>query len=174
MKRAGCYLIMYGIESANDDVLARHGKKICVEQIARGVRMTRQAGISVLGTFLLGLPGETREDLEASIRFAVDLDLDYASFNVATPRVGSTLRKRLGLGSVYETGVAGMDGSNEPPVCAGGGLTGEEIWKYRNRAIFKFYFRPAYILKRLREMAVRGGFFIALRNLAMMLRSSFR
>lgn len=172
MKRAGCYLVMYGVETASDELQAASHKGITAEQIRHGVRLTREAGIRTLGTFVLGLPGETDATASATIRFARELALDYASFNVATPRVGSSLRDELALGSVLDTGTAGLDGSNQRPAIRGTPLAPEAVWRYRRRAIFAFYLRPRYVLRELVALVRDGGLWIGLKNGLAMFRST--
>ena len=80
MKEAGCFLIAYGVESGSDEVLRRAAKGTTVSQIKPAVTLTRRAGIRSWGYFVLGLPGETRETLEETIRLSVQLPFDLVLF----------------------------------------------------------------------------------------------
>jgi len=164
MKRAGCYLVMFGIETASDSLNASARKDLTQAEIRAGVGAAKSAGLEVLGTFVLGMPGETRRTAEETIELARELDLDYASFNVATPRLGSQLRDQLALGSVLEAGTRGMDGSNEIPHLPGEVLTPEEVWRIRNRAVWSFYGRPRYLARRATQALREGGLWIGARN----------
>ncbi|MGC8825486.1 MAG: B12-binding domain-containing radical SAM protein [Anaerolineae bacterium] len=67
MAAAGCRQIHYGIESGNQKILDRVGKRITLEQVRQAVRWTAEAGIRSKGYFMLGLPGEEEEDVDALI-----------------------------------------------------------------------------------------------------------
>jgi len=69
MKAAGCIQVEYGFESGSDNALRRLGKRATVEQNRRTVQLTREAGIRIFADLMVGLPGETREDLNRTMRF---------------------------------------------------------------------------------------------------------
>jgi anaerobic magnesium-protoporphyrin IX monomethyl ester cyclase len=85
MRRAGCHRVSLGIESAAPAVLEAIGKKETLEEIARAVRLCREAGILVLGMFMVGNPGDTEETVSASIRFAKESGIDLPAFYMAIP-----------------------------------------------------------------------------------------
>jgi len=91
MKRAGCWLLSYGIESGDDDILKRCGKNITRRQVVEAVKMTRDAGIMTAGHFIFGLPGETETTARNTIAFARKLNPDFINFYTAVPYPGSRL-----------------------------------------------------------------------------------
>jgi radical SAM superfamily enzyme YgiQ (UPF0313 family) len=93
MKRAGCERILFGAESGDPEVLRRIRKGITPRQTRAAVDMARAAGIDVLASFVLGLPGETPESLERTLGFADSLGVRY-SLNLLTPYVGTEVRER--------------------------------------------------------------------------------
>ncbi len=93
MKSAGFWLISLGIESGNQDILDMAKKGTNLKQIRKSVRVIRNAGILILGHFILGLPGETEKTLRATLNFSKELPLDFAMFYIATPFPGSELYK---------------------------------------------------------------------------------
>lgn len=95
MAAAGCRQIHYGIESGNQEILERVGKRITLEQVRQAVRWTAEAGIRSKGYFMLGLPGDTEETMEQTIQFAASLDLDDAMFSLTTPFPGTRLWEEL-------------------------------------------------------------------------------
>ena len=95
MYAAGCRRIHYGIESGNQDILQRIGKRIKLEQVRQAVRWTKGAGIDVKGYFMLGLPGDTEETMRQTVELAADLDLDGAMFSLTTPFPGTRLWDEL-------------------------------------------------------------------------------
>jgi anaerobic magnesium-protoporphyrin IX monomethyl ester cyclase len=86
MKRAGLAKFNMGVESASQRVLDEiYEKGITVEGVLRAVDLARELGISVQGYFMLGAPGETLEEMERTIRFAVENHFDDAVFDITTP-----------------------------------------------------------------------------------------
>lgn len=95
MKRAGCTSVQYGIESANAKTMTVLGKKIFREEIEKKVDTAQKVGLRVFGSFVIGLPGETKEMVEETIEFAESLSLADAQINIAIPFVGTPLREVL-------------------------------------------------------------------------------
>jgi anaerobic magnesium-protoporphyrin IX monomethyl ester cyclase len=91
MGRAGCWMISWGIESGSQEVLRRARKGIELEQVERALSWAREAGIRNWGYFIIGLPGETEETIQETIRFAKRLPLDLVLFHIAAPYPGSPL-----------------------------------------------------------------------------------
>jgi radical SAM superfamily enzyme YgiQ (UPF0313 family) len=71
MKRAGCQAIFYGLECANNRILRFMKKGITVDQMARAIELTKQAGIHPMVSIMFGQPGETFEDFYNSLRMAL-------------------------------------------------------------------------------------------------------
>jgi radical SAM superfamily enzyme YgiQ (UPF0313 family) len=92
---AGCRRIYYGIESGDPAILHRIHKHIDVGSVERALRLTSDAGIQPLGFFQIGHPGETLESARRTIRFALDLPLDYAQFMRTIAKPGSELEQTL-------------------------------------------------------------------------------
>jgi radical SAM superfamily enzyme YgiQ (UPF0313 family) len=93
MRRTGCERILFGAESGSPEILRRIRKGITPEMTRRAVQMTREAGIGVLASFVLGLPGETPQTLRQTLEFADSLEVPY-SLNLLTPYVGTEIRER--------------------------------------------------------------------------------
>jgi radical SAM superfamily enzyme YgiQ (UPF0313 family) len=93
MKRTGCERLLYGAESGSPQILKEIRKGITPEQTRRAVEMTREAGIGVLASFVLGLPGETPQTLRQTLEFAESLQVPY-SLNLLTPYVGTEIREK--------------------------------------------------------------------------------
>jgi radical SAM superfamily enzyme YgiQ (UPF0313 family) len=95
MYRAGCREVHYGIESGNAGILENLGKGITLEQVRDAVSWTARAGILAKGYFMLGLPGDTEETMQQTIRLAGELELDQAMFSLTTPFPGTRLWDEL-------------------------------------------------------------------------------
>jgi radical SAM superfamily enzyme YgiQ (UPF0313 family) len=148
LKRAGCHTVSIGIESGDNGMLKKYSKLITVEQIEGAVDLLAKHKIRVLGYFILGLPGETRESALRTIKLAPRLKIDIASFAIATPDLGTALRREAIEKGWIRPDLDSFD-STEFPIIAAGEMTAEEIWQLRKKAVRKFYLRPGYILQRL-------------------------
>ena len=91
MKQAGCWMLSFGIESGDEEILRSCGKNVSIERIAQAVRDTRAAGILSAGHFIFGLPGETAATARRTARLSRRLGLDFANFYTAVPYPGSRL-----------------------------------------------------------------------------------
>lgn len=152
VRDAGCHTVMFGIESANEEILKRYKKNTKRAQMEEALRLTRSLGLKSVGTFVLGLPGESEESIRGTIAFAAKLPLDYASFNIATPRFGSTFRRLMREQGVLDASRMSFDSSRAKPVwleeSEGELLPNETIFRLQRDAIRSFYLRPSYLLRR--------------------------
>ncbi len=89
MGKAGCRLISWGIESGNEQILKHAHKGAYPDKAERSLRWAKAAGIMNWGYFIIGLPGETEETIQDTIKFAKKLPLDIALFHVAAPYPGT-------------------------------------------------------------------------------------
>ena len=89
MARAGCWMISWGIESANEEILRRVRKGYRPERAAQTLGWAKAAGIKNWGYFIIGLPGETDETAQQTIELAKKLPLDLALFHIAAPYPGT-------------------------------------------------------------------------------------
>jgi radical SAM superfamily enzyme YgiQ (UPF0313 family) len=89
--QAGCWLVSFGIESGNQDLLDKLQKGMTLEKCRQVVGWCHEVGLEVMGTFMLAIPGETPEKAERTIDFAIELDLTYAAFIPTHPLFGTPL-----------------------------------------------------------------------------------
>ena len=95
MKKAGCWLISYGIESASQITLNLSKKKYDKNQAKKTIAITNKSGILSIGHFILGMPNETRQDIINTIDYSNNIGLDFALFYNATPFPGSELYEQI-------------------------------------------------------------------------------
>ncbi|HDY90206.1 MAG TPA: radical SAM protein [bacterium] len=92
LKEAGCFQIIYGLESGSPKILRMIKKGVTVEQNRRAVLATRDAGLCCVPQFVVGLPGEDRDTLIETLRFAKSIDFwSYLSFHWANAYPGSEI-----------------------------------------------------------------------------------
>lgn len=89
MGKAGCWMISWGIESGNEQILKRAAKGADPKKAQRALTWAKQAGIKNWGYFIIGLPGETVETIRQTIDFSKSLPLDLALFHIAAPYPGT-------------------------------------------------------------------------------------
>jgi radical SAM superfamily enzyme YgiQ (UPF0313 family) len=148
MRRAGCYRVALGIESGNQAVLDSIGKKITLEKIRETVANCRKAGIKTMGFFMLGNLGETRETMEQTVEFAVQLGTDYAQFLIAIPYPGTRLYDEIvKSGKLYITDWD-QYGQYEGSACfEHGSLTPGLLSEMHQWAARRYYWNPAYLIR---------------------------
>jgi len=91
MRRAGAHTIYFGIESGSERTLEFIGKGISRRQAMDAVRAAKDVKLNALGSFVIGFPYETEEEVRETIRFANRVGVDLAQFTVATPYPGTRL-----------------------------------------------------------------------------------
>ncbi len=97
MKRAGCEWMLFGVESADDEILKTIKKGITPDEVVRGVKIAAEAGIGVFNSFILGLPGESWDTAMKSMAFADELYHKYGAkygFHILSPLPGTELYER--------------------------------------------------------------------------------
>ena len=143
MKEAGCWMMVFGIESGNQGVLDRVRKGITLEQSRNAVTTAAAIGLRTVGHFIIGLPGSSPATEEDTIKFAKSLPLDFAQFYCCTAFPGSELydwavnEKLITVDSWagVEQGTANIGYPD---------FSAEEIQKIKRRAYNEFYFRPVF------------------------------
>jgi anaerobic magnesium-protoporphyrin IX monomethyl ester cyclase len=96
MRRAGCYKVIFGLESGDDYVLNKlMNKRITVSQSVSAVKAAKRAGLQVGAFFILGYPGESDETMLKTIKLASSLPLDYFSMTVPYPLPGTGLYEKV-------------------------------------------------------------------------------
>ncbi len=146
MGRAGCIYISWGIESANEQILKRAAKGYRLEQAPRALKWAHQAGIKNWGYFIIGLPGETVETIQQTIKFSKELPLDIALFHVAAPYPGTPFFFDVLENNWFRPGTqweqVDMDKST---VLDYPGLTAEQLEYWQKKAFREWALRPGPI-----------------------------
>ncbi|MBN1355105.1 radical SAM protein [bacterium] len=141
MKKAGCQIVHFGVETGSERIRQTLKKGITARQVIEGMKAAREAGIQTVCFFLFGLPTETREEMEETIRFAKVLNPTYASFHIALPYPGTEF---------YDM-VQDELGTELLPPAYTGMVSYETLEKITRRAFRSYYMRPRYIAGRLKD-----------------------
>ncbi|MDY7036864.1 MAG: radical SAM protein [Thermodesulfobacteriota bacterium] len=91
MKESGCEALSLAVESANEYIQKKIGKKVSLKKVRKIIAWCREMGIFTNGMFIIGIPGETKETVEESLDFALDARFDGISVAIATPFPGTRL-----------------------------------------------------------------------------------
>ncbi len=94
LKDNGLRLLLVGYESGNQQILHNIKKGMLVDVARRFTKDCHELGIKIHGTFIVGLPGETRETIEQTIRFATEINPHTLQVSLAAPYPGTALHKQ--------------------------------------------------------------------------------
>ncbi|HJV65075.1 MAG TPA: hopanoid biosynthesis associated radical SAM protein HpnJ [Geomonas sp.] len=154
MRDAGLHHVIVGYESGNEQILKNIKKGVTKAQAIEFTRNCKKLGITIHGAFIMGLPGETRETIQETIKYAISLDLDSIQVSLASPYPGTefyALAKKEGW--IASDSFLDADG-HQKCVINYPGLSNQEIFDAVEMFYKKFYFRPRYILRSIFRMIV--------------------
>ena len=169
IKKAGCWQIAYGIESADQTILDTIKKRVTIERISEVIRKTNEAGIHSRGYFMIGCPGETEETIEKTTRFIRESGLKDFHVTFCTPMPGAEL-----FDTAHNYGAFDRDWKKLgfwDPVFIPKGMTKQQLIESHRRMYRKFYVRPSVILRYLIKLLItnprslintlQAGFYVA-------------
>ncbi len=163
-KDNGLRLFLVGYESGNDDILTRIKKGVTMDEMRRFTKACHQAGVVIHGTFILGLPVETQQTIENTIRFAQELDVFSIQVSLAAPYPGTELydmartngwfsKKQAKTDIVHDDGF--QQSALEYP-----GLDKDKIFEEVDRFYRAYYLRPKPILRIIKTMLEDKDIFV--------------
>ncbi len=167
MYKSGCRLVSIGVESGSQYMLEKMGKKITLDDVRRTVKTFKKAKIRIYNYFVIGLPWESEETVEDTIRFAIELNSDFISFYTATPLPGSRFYDYAKENNLFDKDTS-FESAYFYPAVNTHFLTKDRVFELHKSAIKRFYLRPMYILKmllKIRSFAEVKNYFIAGMNL---------
>lgn len=152
MKEAGCHTIIVGIENSDQSTLKAYGRHVRQNQFEALIKHAKELKIDICGDFIIGLPHEDTQSVEATINYSKKLDIDFASFNIAAPLAGSSIRELAIAEGKMQSGEEHFDSLGRNKVLSVSKLEVQQIVRLRNKAVFNFYARPGYLMKRMSKI----------------------
>jgi len=149
MVSAGCKILYFGIESANQRILDYYHKTITPKQAETAVRKAKKAGVDVIvGSFIIGAPDETREEIRNTIEFAKKVPIDIPQFNMLGAHPGNDIwnefeaKGLLKVNEYWETSAGVCDLSSAAVPC-------NEIRQMTHDAFLRHVSRPSYLITQI-------------------------
>jgi radical SAM superfamily enzyme YgiQ (UPF0313 family) len=156
MKENGLRLLLVGYESGDDQILHNIKKGLRTDIARTFTENCRKLGITVHGTFILGLPGETKETIARTIAYAKEINPHTIQVSLAAPYPGTTLYKQAIENGWLEHNTAANtvnDKGVQLAMISYPHLSKEEIFHGVETFYRSFYFRPSKIWEIVKEMA---------------------
>ena len=150
MKKAGCWMINYGIESGSQEILNNVNKQITLEEIDKAVHLAKKVGIKVWGYFIIGLPGETWETVDKTIRLAKKLPLDLVNFAVGAPYPGTEFFQLVKEKKWLKSSNWEEYDQNYSAIVSYPDMSNKDIKKAMKKAYKAWYFRPIAVWRLLK------------------------
>lgn len=147
LKRAGFNWLAFGIEAANEGVLADVDKRYSVDQVYDTIRKVKAAGINIIGNYIFGLPEDTTETMEQTLRLSLELQCEFANFYTAMAYPGSPLHAqavRQGWQLPERWSGYSQHAVDTLPLPTRH-LSAGEVLRFRDHAFTVYFSDPAYI-----------------------------
>ncbi|AXV40743.1 B12-binding domain-containing radical SAM protein [Methanobacterium sp. BAmetb5] len=146
---SGCITLFLGVESADQQQLDRVNKQITIDKIRQAFKLSRENDIRTIASVVLGMPGDTKDSIERTIKFVRELNPSYALFSLATPYPGTRFYQE----AVQDNLIKVKDWSKYTllsPVLETVDCSLDELKKMQKKAFRQFYLRPVYLMKQVR------------------------
>lgn len=161
MKKSGCYQLSFGIESGNQEVLDKIGKRIKLEQVKEAIALAKKHGIETIGFFMIALPFDTEETMQQTIDLAKELKLGYTQFTITTPYPGTPLYDLVEAEGKFLVSDWSKFGSySGKAYYEYGELNSELVERMYKKAFKAIYFSPGYVIRKFLKnpLIVLAGF----------------
>ncbi|MDQ1300756.1 MAG: anaerobic magnesium-protoporphyrin monomethyl ester cyclase [Chloroflexota bacterium] len=148
LKQAGLKRTAFGVETGDEQMIIKIDKHVDHNTIRQAFKNAKAAGIETIGFFIIGLPGDTRETMQKTINFAIELDPMIANFSMMTPYPGTIVYEQVKQGGRFlmqdwEDYVF-FDTKARYEM---GDLTAELVEEMYRKAYRQFYWRPKYVMR---------------------------
>ena len=152
MRDSGLRLLLVGFESGNQEILNGIRKGIRVDRAREFVKNCKKLGIKIHGTFILGLPGETRATMRQTMQYACELDVDTIQVSLAAPYPGTELYAQARANGWLKNDALTDEHGIQEASLEYPDLAKEEIFRGVEQFYRCFYMRPQPIVRIVREM----------------------
>jgi hopanoid biosynthesis associated radical SAM protein HpnJ len=155
MRDNGLRLLLVGYESGNQQILINIKKGVRVDRARQFTQDCRDLGITIHGTFIVGLPGETKETIQQTIAYAREINPHSIQVSIAAPYPGTALYEqanREGWLPADDNAQLVDDRGVQSAVLSYPGLSRHEIFDSVDEFYKKFYFRAGKIAEMSAEM----------------------
>jgi len=163
MKRAGCYLASFGVESGCQNILDKIQKGTDLAKIKKAFKLANDVGIETLAFFMIGLPNDTEETIKKSIDFAKELEPDIVKVSITMPFPGTRLFLEWdSLGLIKTKNWSKYYYHTPNAVYKHPNMSWETIYKYYNTFYREVYLNPRFISRRILKDLKNGRIFLDL------------
>jgi len=153
MKAGGCRVLLVGYESGNQQILHNIKKGLRTDVARQFTKDAHSLGLTIHGTFILGLPGETLETIEETIKYAIELNAHTIQVSLAAPYPGTFLYKQATENGWFDGSDHLLtDGGNQIAQLSYPHLPAAVIFDKVEEFYRRYYFRPSKIASIMREM----------------------
>ncbi len=149
MKNAGCHTIIIGVENGSDEILSRYQKGYTLAQSQAAFALCQRHRMRTVGTFILGLPGETETTIRETSRLAQKIGCDFASFHIAVPRAATQLRQDAVQSGKIAAHDFAMDQSGAFITLSPDTVDHKKLLSLKRQAVLGFYLRPGFLMRQL-------------------------
>jgi radical SAM superfamily enzyme YgiQ (UPF0313 family) len=153
LKEGGLRLLVVGYESGNEQILKNIRKGVSLERARHFTKDCHDLGVLIHGTFIVGLPGETPETIEQSIRFAREMNPETIQVSLASPYPGTHFYEYVKEHNFLVQDVYNDESGYQRCTVSYPEVSAEEIFAAVERFYRKYYFRPKYFFKAAKKMA---------------------
>lgn len=171
MKKAGCRLLIVGYESGSDETLKNIKKGITIEQMKSFTKDAKKARLMIHGDFIVGLPGETKETADKTMKFIKELKPNILQVAVATPIPGTGFyewARNNGFLLIDNMEESIDEKGYQRCIISYPRFTKEDIENYVDKALKEYYLSPSFIPIAMKNVLRRNGLY----ELKLMLRAA--
>ena len=145
LKKAGCRMVLFGIEAGNEEVLKHMKKNTTKEELRRGVRIAKKHGLDVLNCVMLGFYWDTKETVEETLQFAFELNAEFTQVSTPTPLPGTEYYQLLEENNCFLTKEWDKHDSVHHSSVHLPHLTNEDLNHFLAAFYRRYYRRPKYL-----------------------------
>jgi anaerobic magnesium-protoporphyrin IX monomethyl ester cyclase len=160
LRRAGCMRIHYGVETGSARLQKVIRKNLDLGKVRDVFARTRQEGIETLGYFMMGLPSESRDEIDKTMEMILSLPMDYAHIALFTAYPGTDVYREALASGFYKEDYWRQFACDPRPGFAprywNEHFSDAELLALLKQAYGQFYCRPGYVLRRLLRVRSAG------------------